>query len=184
MIVPSKNEWVCPVLGTIMLQSQIEPPVQTNKYQLQIQDIFHKVGGKGRMELTGSAPYTLHFSVSSVWSYQLPKIQGFIFGPALSLWSSAWTIPWIFSAATTNHHLHTKLACPFCHLRSSVLKTSYLPSAFFHLLYHFFPFSTCCTLSFTDLLPCILLSAPALPSQIPTEPFQLVSAMLHTAEHL
>lgn len=119
-------------------------------------------------------------------------MQGFVFGPALSPQSScstAWTIPWIFSATTISHHLHTKLACPFCHIRSSVLKTSCLPSAFFPLLYNFFPFSTCCcspccTLLFIDLLPCILLSAPTLPSQIPTEPFQLVSAMLHTAEHL
>lgn len=70
-----------------------------------------------------------------------------------------------------------------------MLRTSCLLSIFYHSLYRVFPFSTCwyypcCTLSFIDLLPCIPLSTPALLSQIPTDPYQLVSAMSHKAEHL
>lgn len=89
--------------------------------------------------------------------------------------STACTIPWSLSATTISHHLHTKLAWPFCHLRSSVLRASCLLSVLYHPLYHFFPFSTrwcypCCSLSFTDLFPSIPLPAPTLPSQIPADP--------------
>lgn len=102
---------------------------------------------------------------NSVWPSQSPERQGFIQNPGFSPHPSLENPLDSFN----KHHspLHTKLSWPFCHLRSSVSRTSCLRLSFYHPLYLSFPFSICrcyprCILSFTDFLPCIPIAIPAL----------------------